>query len=119
MFYRGSLTTFSMPAADDLQKLTATTFAANGGFFVEKTIPTSMPAGLSMSSLIVKQNRAFDEILGDIGDAIERKSSGNRGSGPLQRDARTRRWGRYPFQREGRGHHAEYSRDSQAVRLQR
>ena len=67
-FYRGSLTTFTMPAKDDLQKLTATTFAANG-FFVENTIAPSLPAAIRHVVLIVKQNRAFDEILGDIGDA--------------------------------------------------
>ena len=67
-FYRGSLTTFTMPAQGDLQKLTATTFAANG-FFVENTITPSLPAAIKHVVLIVKQNRAFDEILGDIGDA--------------------------------------------------
>ena len=67
-FYRGTLTSFTMPAQGDLQKLTATAFAANG-FFVENTIAPSMPAGIKHVVLIVKQNRAFDEILGDVGNA--------------------------------------------------
>jgi len=67
-FYRGTLTTFTMPAQGDLQKLTATAFAANG-FFLEKNIEPSMPAAIKHVILIVKQNRAFDEILGDIGEA--------------------------------------------------
>ncbi len=75
-FYRGSLSSFTMPSKDDLQKLTATTFAANG-FFVENTIAPSMPAGIKHVVLIVKQNRAFDEILGDIGDASNDKVQAN------------------------------------------
>lgn len=75
-FYRGTLSTFTMPAAADLQKLTATTFAANG-FFVENSIPPPMPAGIKHVVLIVKQNRAFDEILGDIGEASNDKVVAN------------------------------------------
>jgi len=67
-FYRGSLSTFKMPAQDDLQKLTATTFAANG-FFVENSIAPSLPAAIRHVILIVKENRAFDEVLGDIAPA--------------------------------------------------
>jgi phospholipase C len=65
-----------MPSRDDLQKLTATTFAANG-FFVEKSIASSMPAGIKHVVLIVKQNRAFDEVLGDIGEASNGKAVAN------------------------------------------
>jgi YVTN family beta-propeller protein len=75
-FYRGTLTSFTMPAQGDLQKLTATAFAANG-FFVENTIAPSMPAAIKHVVLIVKQNRAFDEILGDIGDASNGKVMAN------------------------------------------
>jgi YVTN family beta-propeller protein len=69
-FYRGTLSTFTMPPQDDLQKLTATNFAANG-FFVEKSITPSFPAGIRHVVLIVKENRAFDEILGDLGPASD------------------------------------------------
>jgi YVTN family beta-propeller protein len=67
-FYRGTLTTFTMPVQADLQKLTATTFAANG-FFVENSIAPSLPAAIRHVVLIVKENRSFDEILGDMGNA--------------------------------------------------
>ena len=75
-FYRGSLSTFIVPTQGDLQKLTATTFAANG-FFVENTIAAPMPAAIKHVVLIVKQNRAFDEILGDIGEASNDKVVAN------------------------------------------
>jgi DNA-binding beta-propeller fold protein YncE len=67
-FFHGTISSFTMPAAEDLQKLTATTFAANG-FFVEKSIPPSLPAAIKHVVLIVKEDRAFDEILGDVGNA--------------------------------------------------
>ena len=82
-FYRGTLTTFKMPAPDELQKLTATTFAANG-FFVEKSIQPSLPAAIRHVVLIVKENRTFDEILGDIGDAA---------NGPAMANAALARYG--------------------------
>ena len=75
-FYRGTLTSFAMPAAPDLQKLTATTFAANG-FFVENSIVPSLPAAIRHVILIVKENRAFDEVLGDIGKPSNGDVMGN------------------------------------------
>lgn len=82
-FYRGTLTTFKMPAQADLQKLTATTFAANG-FFNEKGITPSLPAAIKHVVLIVKENRAFDEVLGDLGDAS---------NGPVQANVALARYG--------------------------
>ena len=75
-FYRGTVSTFIMPAQSELQELTATTFAANG-FFVENSITPSLPPEIHYVVLIVKENRAFDEILGDIGDASNGKVLGN------------------------------------------
>ncbi len=75
-FYRGTLSSFAMPAQADLQKLTATTFAANG-FFVENSITPSMPAAIRHVILIVKEDRAFDEILGDVGEASNGHVTGN------------------------------------------
>ena len=75
-FYRGTITTFKMPVQEDLQKLTATTFAANG-FFVENSIAPSMPAAIRHVVLIVKEDRAFDEVLGDVGDASNGKATAN------------------------------------------
>ncbi len=66
-FYPGTISTFPMPAQSDLQKLTATTFAANG-FFVEKTIAPSLPDAIKHVILIVKEDRTFDEVLGDLSD---------------------------------------------------
>lgn len=82
-FYRGTLTTFKMPAQGDLQKLTATTFAANG-FFVEKSITPSLPAAIRHVVLIVKENRAFDEVLGDMPAAS---------NGPIEGNAALARYG--------------------------
>ncbi len=75
-FYRGSVTTFPMPAASDLQKLTALTFSANG-FFTENSIPSSYPSAIRHVVLIVKENRAYDEVLGDIPGASNSKAVGN------------------------------------------
>ncbi len=75
-FYHGSLSTFTMPAQSDLQKLTATTFAANG-FFVENNIVPSLPAAIKHVVLIVKENRAYDEVLGDLGEPSNSKAVGN------------------------------------------
>ena len=77
-FYRGTLSSFVMPAAADLQKLTAVAFAANG-FFIEKSIQPSLPPAIRHVVLIVKQDRAFDEILGDIGDASNGRVMANAG----------------------------------------
>jgi YVTN family beta-propeller protein len=75
-FFHGTLSTFKMPAQADLQKLTATCFAANG-FFQEKNIAPGFPSEIRHVVVIVKQNRAFDEVLGDIGDASNDKVLGN------------------------------------------
>ncbi|HVY91856.1 MAG TPA: alkaline phosphatase family protein, partial [Bryobacteraceae bacterium] len=75
-FYRGSISTFTMPPASDLQKLTALTFTANG-FFVENSIATSLPSAIRHVVLIVKENRAYDEVLGDIAGASNSKAVGN------------------------------------------
>lgn len=75
-FYRGSVSTFPMPAASDLQKLTALTFQANG-FFTENSIPSSYPSGIRHVVLIVKENRAYDEVFGDIRSASNSKAVGN------------------------------------------
>ncbi|HEU5021038.1 MAG TPA: bifunctional YncE family protein/alkaline phosphatase family protein [Bryobacteraceae bacterium] len=75
-FYRGSVSTFPMPAASDLQKLTALTFQANG-FFTEQSLPSTYPSAIRHVVLIVKENRAYDEVLGDIPRASNSKAVGN------------------------------------------
>jgi YVTN family beta-propeller protein len=76
IIYRGSVSTFPMPAAGDLQKLTATTFAANG-FFTENSIAPTFPAAIRHVVLIVKENRSYDEVFGDIAGASNSKAIGN------------------------------------------
>ncbi len=83
-FYRGTLSSFTMPAQADLQKLTATAFAANG-FFVENTIAPSLPAEIRHVILIVKENRAFDEVLGDLGQTADAPGGFVQGSAALAR----------------------------------
>ncbi|HVW87377.1 MAG TPA: bifunctional YncE family protein/alkaline phosphatase family protein, partial [Bryobacteraceae bacterium] len=65
--HRGSVTTFIMPAKSDLAKLTATVYAANG-FFPQPDPPKRKP-GIQHVVLIVKENRSFDEVFGDISRA--------------------------------------------------
>ena len=72
------------PAQADLQKLTATAFAANG-FFVEKSIAPSLPSEIRHVVLIVKENRAFDEVLGDLGATAEAPTGYIQGSAALAR----------------------------------
>jgi DNA-binding beta-propeller fold protein YncE len=68
----GTLSTFIMPAANDLQKLTSTAFAANG-FFLDNAATPALPPEIRHVVLIVKENRTFDEVLGDVGDAANGK----------------------------------------------
>jgi len=65
--HQGSISTFIMPGKSELAKLTATVYQANG--FVAQPNPTAMPAAIKHVVLIVKENRTFDEVLGDVGEA--------------------------------------------------
>jgi len=62
---RGSITSFPMPDADEFPKLTAQVFGANG-FFPRKEPPRQLPSQIEHVVLIVKENRTFDEVLGDL-----------------------------------------------------
>ncbi|MGD1069238.1 MAG: alkaline phosphatase family protein [Bryobacteraceae bacterium] len=65
--HRGSVSTFIMPARSELEKLTATVYAANGFLPRVQTIEdTPLPNAIRHVVLIVKENRTFDEVLGDI-----------------------------------------------------
>jgi len=63
---QGSLAWFPIPAAGDLAAQTAVVMQANG--FVPRTqAPAAIPPGIRHVVLIVKENRTYDEVLGDAG----------------------------------------------------
>jgi YVTN family beta-propeller protein len=65
--HRGSLSTFIMPSKSELPKLTGTVYAANGFFPRVRTIEeTPLPSAIRHVVLIVKENRTFDEVFGDL-----------------------------------------------------
>ncbi|MDQ2899402.1 MAG: hypothetical protein M3Y07_06325, partial [Acidobacteriota bacterium] len=62
---RGTLTAFALPSREELPKLTGTVFAADG-FFPDKNAPSSPAIPVKHVVLIVKENRTFDEVFGDL-----------------------------------------------------
>jgi YVTN family beta-propeller protein len=68
---RGTISVFPLPAAGDLARTTATVLEANG-FRARPEAPVPLPSEIRYVVLIVKENRTFDEVLGDI----ERVSNG-------------------------------------------
>jgi YVTN family beta-propeller protein len=62
---RGTVSVFPMPESDELPKHTGRVFA-NNGFIVQKTPPPPIPKELKYVVLIVKENRTFDEVFGDM-----------------------------------------------------
>jgi YVTN family beta-propeller protein len=65
--HRGTVSTFIMPARSELAKMTATVYQANG--FVAQSDPPAMPSAIKHVVLIVKENRTFDEVFGDLTSA--------------------------------------------------
>ncbi len=65
--HHGSVSTFIMPAKTDLPRLTATVYQANG--FLSRPDTPAMPAAIKHVVLIVKENRTFDEVMGDVSQA--------------------------------------------------
>ncbi len=64
--FRGSVSIFKMPAPEDLPALTETVMRANG-FAPKRAAPAALPP-VKHVVLIVKEGRAFDEVLGDAGE---------------------------------------------------
>jgi hypothetical protein len=62
--HRGSVSTFIMPAKSELPKLTGTVYAAGG--LVPRPAELPRPEPIRHVVLIVKENRTFDEIMGDV-----------------------------------------------------
>ena len=65
---RGSVSEFPLPDAESLAKSTATVMEANG-FVPRATSPKPIPPEIKHVVLIVKENRTFDEVLGDLAGA--------------------------------------------------
>ncbi len=75
--HHGSVSTFIVPDRADFTKLTATVYAANG--LVPRTAGTEVvPAGIKHVVLIVKENRTFDEVFGDITQAPQGQAGNTR-----------------------------------------
>ena len=65
---QGSLAIFTLPHAEDLPALTIQVLDANG--FRPRPIPEgALPTGIRHVVLIVKENRTYDEVFGDIAAA--------------------------------------------------
>ncbi len=71
-FRRGSISTFPLRAASDLDKLTAQVMDNNGFRPVEKAAG-ALPKAIRHVVVIVKENRTFDEVFGDIETASNGK----------------------------------------------
>jgi sugar lactone lactonase YvrE len=65
--HQSTVSTFIMPAKSELAKLTATVYEANG--FVPQADTPALPAAIKHVVLIVKENRTFDEVFGDVTQA--------------------------------------------------
>ena len=72
--HRGSVSTFIMPAKSELPKLSGTVYAANGFIPTSQNPeqpPPALPAAIRHVVLIVKENRTYDEVMGDIPQAAD------------------------------------------------
>ena len=72
LVHAGTVSTFVMPAASELNGLTAKVFTSNG-FVPHFEDPPAFPAQIRHVVLIVKENRTFDEVFGDVKEAGGRK----------------------------------------------
>ena len=66
--HQGTVSTFVLPAAAELAKLTATVFN-NAGLAARVPDPPKPPAAIRHVVLIVKENRTYDEVFGDVQQA--------------------------------------------------
>lgn len=66
--HRGTVSIFPLPSAGELKKHTETVLSANG-FAPVAGVPAAIPAALKYVVLIVKENRTFDEVFGDVNGA--------------------------------------------------
>ena len=66
---QGSVSMFPLPAAGELEAKTAFVMEANG-FRASAQAERPLPAGIKHVVLIVKENRTYDEVFGDIPGAM-------------------------------------------------
>jgi YVTN family beta-propeller protein len=64
-FRRGSVSVFTLPVGDELRRDTQTVFGANG-FVPIQSAAKELPKEIRHVVLIVKEDRSFDEIFGDV-----------------------------------------------------
>ena len=64
-FRRGCISIYPLPGRDDLRRATARVYQYNG-FLPSKKPPAALPKEIRHVVLIVKENRTFDEVFGDI-----------------------------------------------------
>lgn len=76
---RGSVTAFVLPDARELPRLTRRVLELNGLLARKPESPARYPAELKHVVLIVKENRSFDEVLGDV----EKAANGAVNAAPL------------------------------------
>jgi YVTN family beta-propeller protein len=73
---QGSVGIFPLPRADELAAHTAFVIEANG-FVPRADAPRALPDGIRHVVLIVKESRAYDEVLGDVREASNGRAMGS------------------------------------------
>lgn len=72
---RGALSVYALPSSGEVEGLTHTVYANNG--FVPSTEPaTPLPEAIRHVVIIVKENRTYDEVFGDIAGAANGPATG-------------------------------------------
>ncbi len=75
VFRRGTISIFPLPGPEELVRLTARVMELNG--FVPTGKPAlALPSGIRHVVLIVKENRTFDEVFGDLESASNGRVAG-------------------------------------------
>lgn len=65
---RGAMQIFDLPSDNEVAAMTATVWK-NNGFVEQAEGPAPLPAGVKHVVIIVKENRTFDEVFGDLEQA--------------------------------------------------
>jgi len=91
-FRRGTIMIFSLPQREELVRHTARLMELNG-FVPVKTAAPKLPPEVRHVVVIVKENRTFDEVLGDITTAS---------NGPVEAAPALARFGRYGWTEQSR-----------------
>ena len=89
---RGTVSVFTMPPAEEMERHTRVVLQANG-FVPRPEASAALPSAIRYVVLIVKENRTFDEVFGDIEKT---------GSGPVVSDPSLARFGRSGYVDGGR-----------------